>query len=144
MTDEQLPAAPDDFDQLAAAMTARPNPGQEGLARGEWIREAFQRIVAVALGQVVRELLDPSADSTGLSFQDKALASLIRPQVPRLQRLLLSKLSELDPIALEECLGAVTRSFDELLAAAPGEPLPRLVFRYDAASQSFVLAPADG
>jgi hypothetical protein len=144
VTDDQQPAVPDDFDQLAAALTARPNPGQEALERGEWIRAAFQRIVAVALGQVARELLEQSADSTALSFQDKALAAMIRPQVPRLQRLLLSRLSDLDPVALEETLGALATSFDELLAAAPGQRLPRLVFRFDPVSGSFVMAPADG
>lgn len=41
--------------------------------------------------------------------------------------MLLSRLSELDPVAIERALGAVATAFESILYYAPGDPLPRAV-----------------
>lgn len=58
------------------------------------------------------------------------MLGLLRPWMPKLRAALLAKLSELDGASLEAHLSAVAGSIDELLIAAPGDPLPRKVYRW--------------
>lgn len=51
----------------------------------------------------------------------------LRPFLPKLRSVLLSKISEADPVAIERALGAAATAFESILFYAPGDPLPRAV-----------------
>jgi hypothetical protein len=75
------------------------------------------------------------------SLQDRVMLAAITPWMPKLRTVLLSKLSEVDGAALELHLGAIAGSIDELVNAAPGVPLPRMVYRWDGAGLVLVPCP---
>jgi hypothetical protein len=49
----------------------------------------------------------------------------LRPWLPKLEAVLLSKLSEADPAGLERIAGAIAWAIESVLEQAPGEPEPR-------------------
>lgn len=52
----------------------------------------------------------------------------LRPSLPKLRAVLLSKLSEADPVGIERLMGATSTAIEGILYHAPGEPLPRCRF----------------
>lgn len=97
--------------------------------RARFLAQAVNRIAAVLTDQMLREALAPSSTDSP-SLADRAMLAVLSPWMPKLRAALLSKLSEVDGATLERHLGALAKSLDELLAAAPGEPLPRMVYRW--------------
>jgi hypothetical protein len=88
------------------------------------------------------ELAAPSMDSASLG--DRAVLTVLRPWMPKLREVLLSKLSEADPASLEVNAGAIALAIESVLAQAPGEPLPRHRMDWDAAGRLVLLPLADG
>lgn len=66
--------------------------------------------------------------------------AMLRPMVPKIRSLLLSKLSSADPAKIEALMGATATALESILYQAPGEPLPRLRFEWTAAGE-LVLVP---
>jgi hypothetical protein len=108
--------------------------------RGAFILGAFQRVVQLTLGALVQGLQDPTSTDS-LSLSDRAFLGVLRAQLPRIQGVVSSRLSSLDPASLEVALAATAGSIDELLEAAPGTPLPRQLLRFDPASGELSLIP---
>lgn len=99
------------------------------------------RIAALITGQMLQELQgDSSTDSRSLS--DRLMLAALRPWMPKLQQALLGKLSELNGADLEAHLSALAGTIDELLTAAPGDPLPRKVYRWDQGDGGLLLVDA--
>lgn len=84
--------------------------------RAAHLRRAITAIAAAVTAQMLEEV-----GSTESGWVER----LIRPQLPRLRELLLSRLSEADPVAIERLLGATAWLCEAILADAPGDPLPR-------------------
>lgn len=95
--------------------------------RAAYLRAATNAIATRLVGQMLAELAEPSTDSA--SLQDRMMLRVLTPWIPKLQAVLLSKLSELDPVSLERTAGAIALAIESVLAQAPGDPLPR--FRVD-------------
>jgi len=64
----------------------------------------------------------------------------MRPWLPKLRDALLRRLDDADPAALEAMIGASATALESMLFYAPGEPLPRYVWRF-AADGSVNLEP---
>jgi len=101
--------------------------------RAEYLRRA---IVALAATITAQMLAEAGSTDSGL------LGRLLAPQLPRLRDLLLSRLSEADPVRLEQTLSAAAWAIEAILADAPGEPLPRMRPDWDEAG-ALILRPAD-
>lgn len=59
----------------------------------------------------------------------------LRPSLPKLRAVLLGRLSETDPAAIERLLGAVSTAIESVLYHAPGDPLPRYRFAFSDAGE---------
>lgn len=103
-------------------------------ARAAYLRQAIVAITAAITAQMVAEV----AHSTDSGWW----ARLLAPQLPRLRQLLLDRLSEADPEALERTLSAAAWACEQILAQAPGVPLPR--YRVDWEDGRLVLVPLEG
>lgn len=91
-------------------------------------RAAYLRATMLGTARVLLSaaLADMAAGpSTGSSLQDRMAFGALRPWLPKLEGVLLSKLSEADPAALERIAGAVAWAIESVLEQAPGEPEPR-------------------
>lgn len=108
--------------------------------RALYLRTATTAIAARLVGQMLGELADPSTESPSLT--DQLMLKVLRPWMPKLRDVLLSKLSELDPASLERTMGAIAWSIDSLLEQAPGAPLPRYRADWDEAGR-LVLLPLE-
>lgn len=98
------------------------------LVTSEPERAAFLRRTIVGTAGVLLSaaLADMAAGpSTGSSLQDRLAYQALRPWLPKLEAVLLSKLSEADPAALERIAGAIAWAIESVLEQAPGEPEPR-------------------
>jgi hypothetical protein len=91
--------------------------------RADWIRAQLLGITGVTLNHVLAELAGASTE--GLSLQERMLSGAMRPWLPKVRELVLSKLSASDGRQLELIAGALAQGIDDTLAAAPGDPLPR-------------------
>ena len=122
-----------------ASPTLPPNP------RGQYLQETTTAIAAALIDQMLAELqAPPPARSTGSAgLRERALMAALRPLVPQLRQLLLSRLSAGDPEYLEMIAGAIATAIEDVLAAAPGEPLPRFRAGWDA-ERHLVLTPRNG
>lgn len=109
--------------------------------RAAYLRRAVDAIARALLAQMARELAAPSTDSASLA--DRAMLRMLTPWVPKLQAVLLSKLSETDPASLERIAGATADAIESVIAQAPGDPLPRYRMTWDA-DGALVLVPIDG
>lgn len=68
--------------------------------------------------------------------------TVLRPWIPKLRDILLSKLSDMDPASLERTMGAAALAMEALIAQAPGAPLPRFRADWDDAGR-LVLVPLE-
>lgn len=109
--------------------------------RAQYLRGAMTAIAARLVGQMLEELADPSTGSPS-SVTDRLMMKAVQPWIPKLRDVLLSKLSELEPVSLERTMGAVAMSIEALLAQAPGDPLPRYRADWDDAGR-LVLIPLE-
>jgi hypothetical protein len=94
-------------------------PPTQDPARATVIRTA---IVGVSTAMVA-DLAAPSTDSG--SRGERLILSTLRPFLPKLRGLFLDRLSDADPAILERLMGATSTTIEQILAEAPGEPLPR-------------------
>lgn len=107
-------------------------------ARAHYLRTALVRITASLLEAFLTDLAkgdlstaSPS-DRASLSLTERAMVAVLRPWIPQLRATLLTKLGEADPAELERLMGASATLLESLLAQAPGDPLPRWIFRWSA------------
>lgn len=109
--------------------------------RAAYLRAATHAIAQRLVAQMLDELAAPSTDSA--SLQDRLMLRALTPWIPKLQAVLLSRLSEVDPVSLERTAGAVALAIESVLAQAPGDPLPRYRVDWDEAG-ALVLLPLEG
>lgn len=99
--------------------------------RAAYLRKAIVAVAAAITAQMLEEVG---------STESGWLERLLRPQLPKLRDLLLSRLSDADPVALENVLSATGWLCEALLRDAPGAPLPRMRPEWDGAGR-LVLVP---
>jgi hypothetical protein len=108
-------------------------------ARAHYLRTALVRIAASLLEAFMADLQKGSGSSTAspsdqasLSLGERVMVAALRPWIPQLRATLLTKLGEAEPAELERLMGATATLLESLLAQAPGDPLPRWIFRWSA------------
>lgn len=115
MTDQTEPSSL----ELASPMTPE---------RAEHLRWTMLGVTRALLSAALADLA--AAPSTA-SLSDRMALGALRPWLPKLEAVLLSRLSEADPAALERVAGAVAWAIEAVLAQAPGEPEPRHYVEWD-------------
>lgn len=116
--------------------TPPPLPELTDPARAEYLRQTLTQVVALLVQQMLSEVGSTDSPSPG----DRLMLAALRPWIPKLQTVLLSKLSEVDPLMAERILGATATACESILAQAPGTPLPRYRAEWDADAK-LVLVP---
>lgn len=96
--------------------------------RAAYLRATMLGTARVLLSAALTDMAQ--APSTGSSLQDRMAFAALRPWLPKLEAVLLSKLSEADPAALERIAGAIAWAIESVLEQAPGEPEPRHVISW--------------
>lgn len=91
--------------------------------RATFLRQTIVGTASVLLSAALADMA--AGPSTGSSLQDRLAWQALRPWLPKLEAVLLSKLSEADPAALERVAGAVSWAIESVLEQAPGVPEPR-------------------
>jgi hypothetical protein len=81
-------------------------------------------------------------DLAASTATERLLAAAMRPLLPKLRDALLSRLDSTDPAALEAIVGATAAALESILYYAPGDPLPRYAWTFEA-DGSINLAPVD-
>jgi hypothetical protein len=87
-------------------------------------------MIGLATSIIDRALADVAAAPSTASVSERLLLAALRPQLPKLRLVLLSKLSEANPAGIEAVLGAVATAIESILYYAPGDPLPRRRFDF--------------
>jgi hypothetical protein len=89
-----------------------------------------RQMIGLATSIIDRALADVAAAPSTASVSERLLLAALRPQLPKLRLVLLSKLSEANPAGIEAVLGAVATAIESILYYAPGDPLPRRRFDF--------------
>lgn len=92
-------------------------------ARAAFLRRTITRTAAALISAALADMAE--GPSTATSLQDRMAWAALRPWLPKLQDVLLSKLSEADPAGLERIAGAIAWAIESVLEQAPGDPEPR-------------------
>lgn len=107
-------------------------------ARAAYLRQTIVGTASVLLSAALADMAPgPSTDS---SLQDRMAWAALRPWLPKLEAVLLSKLSEADPAALERVAGAIAWAIGSVLEQAPGEPEPRFGITWSADGRPQLMA----
>lgn len=104
--------------------------------RQDYIRRAILAVSTTLVDMMLTDLAAPSTDS--LSTSERLMVGTMRPFLPRLRAAFLGKLSESDPASLERLMGATATALEQILAQAPGEPLPRWAWVWNGTAYELV------
>jgi hypothetical protein len=104
--------------------------------------ELQRQMTAITTALIDRVLADIAAGQSTGSVSERLLMAALRPYLPKLRAVLLSKLSEADPAGVERLLGATSTAIEGILYHAPGEALPRMQFGWTAEG-SLTLVPLE-
>lgn len=94
--------------------------------RGEWMRRATVATVALLLERMLGDLSGTSTDPQPAT--ERLMMAAVRPWLPKLRDVLLSRLSAADPVGLEHLMSATSSALGDVIAQAPGVPEPPYVF----------------
>lgn len=117
-------------------MTSEPTGGMDP-ERAAYLRTTIVTTARVLLSAALADMAE--GPSTG-SLQDRMAWAALRPWLPKLEAVLLSKLSEADPAALERIAGAIAWAIESVIDQAPGEPEPRMVIAWTDAGRPQLVA----
>lgn len=95
--------------------------------RATWMRYQLRGLALALFSWTARE---PDLDHS--TATERLLARALRPMLPKLRDALLNRLDSTDPAALEAIVGATATALESMLYYAPGDPLPRYAWRFEA------------
>lgn len=119
------------------------NPQGMDPERAAWMHRTVTDLSARFLSRMLADL-DSSTEVSSRSPSERLALAALRPWLPKLARLVSDRISSADPAALERMAGALATGIEDVLAAAPGDPLPRWRPGWDPADGSLVLVPLEG
>src|SRR5438046_1937201 len=85
--------------------------------------ELRRQLTAIAMTLIDRVMADIAGGASTGSTSERLLMAALRPSLPKLRNVLLSKLSEADPAGIERLMGATSTAIEGILFHAPGEAL---------------------
>jgi hypothetical protein len=109
-------------------------------ARADHLRSQLIQASMLILDKVLTDV--QAAGGSTASASERLLLLALRPTLPRLRSVLLSRLSAADPAGLEAVMGATATAIESILYQAPGEPLPRRRFEWTA-DGALILIPIE-
>ena len=136
-------------------MTTTSEPTSHGLSdlpppppispeRAAYLRAVLNRTAEAVLNQLVADLTHSRDSSRSpASPSERLLATALRPLLPHIRQAFLARLAEADPASTERLLGAVAWAVEDLIAQAPGDPVPRHAFIWEPGAPVPHLVPAD-
>lgn len=97
--------------------------------------ELTRQVTAIAATLLDAMISGSSEGESTDSPQERMVLRALKPLMRPIRGLLLSKISRSDPARVEIMMGATATALESILYHAPGEPLPRYRFDWDAAGE---------
>src|SRR5438270_8840967 len=94
-------------------------------ARAAWIHRTVTDLSARFLTRMLADLEGGSTAASSRSPSERIALMALRPWLPKLAAMVSDRISSADPASLERMAGALSTGIEDVLAAAPGTPLPR-------------------